>query len=140
MKTLTGFFSAIISPKSYRKYSFFKKISLFACLLVLTGNSYAGQYVVWGTTITVYTQSRSGARASQANQIVSSKGIYNGGEHPWCKNHAYIEFDDKELFASALAASLSKQPVNLIYTDEVTPKLMDGHVAQNGCKVFSIFY
>lgn len=103
--------------------------------LFAANNSFATSYVVWGTEISIYAQSRA---ESTAHMIQSSNGIYNNGDHPWCGKRAYIELDDKELFSAALAASMSKQKINFIYEDAAPNKVMAGH-AENRCKVISIF-
>lgn len=70
--------------------------------------------------------------------IQSANGIYNGGDHPWCGRRAYIGLDDKELFSAALAASMSKQPINFIYDDAAPSVNIAGHT-ESHCRVISIF-
>jgi hypothetical protein len=111
-----------------------KNLVLLLALFTST-ECFSSEYVVWGTTIAIYAQSREG---STANMIQSTKGIYNGGDHPWCGKRAYIDFDDKEIFSAALAASMSQKPVNFIYEDAATLQLIAGH-EKNRCKVISIF-
>jgi len=111
-----------------------KKILVLAALFA-SNNCFASAYVVSGTNIFIYAQSRA---ESTAHMIQSENGIYNNGDHPWCGKRAYIEFDDKELFSTALAASMSKQKINFIYEDAAPNKIMAGHT-ENRCKVISIF-
>jgi hypothetical protein len=63
----------------------------------------------------------------------------NGGTHPWCGNRAYILFEDKQLFATALAAALAGRAVNVMYEDAAESKIAAGHI-QFGCKVTSIWW
>lgn len=98
-------------------------------------SSFATSYVVFGTKIHTYVQSKSG---STAHLIASEKGIYNNGEHPWCGNRAYIDFDDSALISAALAASTSKQLINFIYEDASPERVAQGHTVSR-CKVTSIF-
>jgi hypothetical protein len=108
----------------------------FLILIVTRHVVYATTYLVPGTTISVYAQSTA---ESSAHLIRSSEGIYNNGQHPWCGDRAYILFADKELFATALAASLSGKPVNFIYEDAAEVKVAAGHIVF-GCKVISIWW
>lgn len=95
----------------------------------------ATTYIVTDTQLDIYAQS--GAE-STAHLIRSSKGIYNNGPHPWCGDRAYILFTDKDLFAMALAASISHTPVNFTYEDAAERKVAAGHV-DFSCKVKSIW-
>ena len=117
-----------------------KSIACFIIILSITisyaTNSNATQYIVWDTEISVYAQS---ASESTAHLIAISKGMYNDGEHPWCGNRAYILFSDKELFATALAASLSGKRVNVRYEDAAETKIAAGHI-EFTCKVISIWW
>lgn len=105
-------------------------------LLFITTQAYAGQYIVWGTTLTLYSQ---GSPESTGHLIESSKGIYSEGNHPWCGKRAYISFDDKAMYAAALAAVSTGRAVNFIYDDASPAKTAAGHQAST-CKVISIFY
>lgn len=109
--------------------------SLTACF-VLT-NVHATEYVVMNTTLKVYAQSRA---ESTAHMVQSSVGIYNGGLHPVCSNRAYIDIDDRELFATALKLSESQMLVGIIYEDAAAGRHIAGHVSNLPCKILSIFY
>lgn len=111
-----------------------RMVLVLAGLLAAT-NSFAASYVVMGVGISLYTQSRA---ESNAHMIQSDFGIYQGADHPWCGKRAYIDFQDKELFETALAASQSKRKVNLIYDDAAPYRHVAGHAVIN-CKVISIF-
>jgi hypothetical protein len=65
--------------------------------------------------------------------------MYNNGAHPWCGNRAYISFDNKELYATALAAALANRTVNVIYEDNAPKETAAGHVCFP-CKVLSIWW
>ncbi|MDQ5908340.1 MAG: hypothetical protein QG599_431 [Pseudomonadota bacterium] len=103
--------------------------------MLFTSVSYATAYIVWDTTIHIYAQGRAD---SQAHLMGVDNPMYNGGSHPWCGNRAYIEFGDKEMFAIALAASMSGQKVNVYYEDAAPSKLVAGHT-ETTCKIFSIW-
>lgn len=142
LASLTSFFAAIadtVSPQSSKKSSFFKKIFLFACLLIMTGNSYSANYIVSGATVVVIAHSRAGTFGGEAHQLNSLKPIFGNGPHPLCSNSVYIDFDDKELFATALAASLTKQPINFGYEDTAPEKNVIGF-GLNRCKVYAIWF
>lgn len=115
-----------------------KKVFIFGVILFCTwtAKASAAMYIVSNTQLTVYAQS---STESTAHLISSSVGIYNNGPHPWCGNRAYILFSDKELFATALAASLSGKIVNFFYEDAAESKTALGHIAF-GCKVVSIWW
>jgi hypothetical protein len=109
--------------------------SLMACFIFT--DVYATQYTVFNTTLKVYAQS---SLESTAHMVQSSNGIYGGGPHPWCGNRAYISFDDKEQFATALKVSESQTIISFIYEDAAAPKNIAGHVENFPCKIVSIFY
>ena len=111
-----------------------KKVLILAGLFAVN-TCFASSYVVWGTEISIYAQSRV---ESGAHMIQASNGIYNNGDHPWCGRRVYIELDDNELFSAALAAAMSQQKINFIYEDAAPNKLIAGHT-ENRCKVISIF-
>jgi hypothetical protein len=117
---------------------FFRRFSAAALLTmaVFCGNAHATAYTVWGTTLTIYGQSTA---ESTAHMISSSKGIFNGGAHPWCGNRAYILPTDTGLYATALSAALAGKSVNLIYEDAAPQKNISGHISF-GCKVISIWF
>lgn len=98
-------------------------------------SAHATSYTVYDTVISIYTQSPSDGGA---HLIRSSKGIYQDGEHPWCGNRAYIDFTDRELFATALAASLTGKPMNFFYEDAAESRFVHGHTTSK-CRVFSIW-
>lgn len=112
------------------------RFAIFVVLLIASFNSFSSTYVVSGTKITVFSQSH---KESTAHLIQLGSPMFNGGNHPWCINRAYILFDDKELFASALSASVSNKAVNLIYEDAAESKMAAGH-SELSCKVISIWY
>jgi hypothetical protein len=105
-------------------------------MAVFCGNAHASAYTVYGTTLTVYGQSTA---ESTAHLIGSSKGLFNGGSHPWCGNRAYILTADSALYATALSAALAGKSVNLIYEDAAPQKNISGHI-NFGCKVVSIWF
>jgi len=110
----------------------------FAALVVLcqVHQAKAEVILVTGAKITFYAQSHSD---SDAHMIQSNIGIYNGGDHPSCiNNRLYIDFADKEIIASALAASLANKSVSFLYDDAAASKQITGH-AINNCRVFSIW-
>ena len=111
-----------------------KKLILIVGLLASV-NGYATQYVVRDTPITIIASGDD----SGAHMILAQKGIYNGGEHPWCGREAYINFSEWGLFSLAVAASIRNKPINFIYDDDAPPKMIKGHVAALKCRVFSIF-
>lgn len=99
--------------------------TLFTCV--------ASADVSYGVQIVkVYAQGRaeSDAHLIMINQTLSS--VCNN-------NRLYIEINDKELFAAALANQLSGRTVDLIYTTAATPKTAAGHLSGLPCKVLSIF-
>ncbi len=104
-------------------------------VFVLNSTSKATTYEVYGTKLTVYSQSTA---ESEANLARSSKGIYNGGEHPWCGNRFYIDFSDKDLFDRALLAEITGEAVNIMYEDDAPERFINGHI-QFGCKLLSIW-
>ena len=103
---------------------------------LVSPSSFAQNYVVYGTKIHSYIQSKSAG--STAHLIASEKGIYNNSEHPWCGNRAYIDIDDSALISAALAASTSNQLVHFIYNDAAPEKVANGHMISR-CQVISIF-
>lgn len=105
------------------------------CILVGATISSATTYIVYGTQLSVYAQSTA---ESSANLVRSSKGIFNGGEHPWCGNRAYIEFADDYLFKRALTAELTGASVNIMYEDASASRFIAGHI-QLSCKILSIW-
>ena len=108
---------------------------LMSAISCLSMNAAAETYMVENTKLYIYAQSPTD---SQAHLIRSSVGIYQGGDHPWCGNRAYINFSDKELFATALAASLTGKSVNFMYEDAAASKEIVGHVISK-CRVFTIW-
>ncbi len=128
------------------KYIFFLRIikmkkilnlSILAVIITISNHVLASSYIVGGTTISVFAQSNTSG--STANLIKMSKPMYNGGNHPWCGNRAYINFADKELFSTALAVAMAKKPVNVMYEDAAESKVAGGHI-EFGCKVTSIWW
>lgn len=114
-------------------------ITIFSVLLIvstLAVNVSATMYRVDNAQLSIFAQS---STESTAHLISSSVGMYNNGPHPWCGNRAYILLSDKELFATALAASLSGKAVNFYYEDAAENKSAAGHIAF-GCKVVSIWW
>ncbi len=110
-------------------------VIIVAVVILTTTIANATTYLVYGTQLHVYAQS---TVESEANLVRSTKGIYNGGEHPWCGNRFYIDFSDQDLFARALLAELTGDAVNVMYEDAATVKLVNGHI-QFGCKLLSIW-
>lgn len=106
-----------------------------AALLLLTGLCGAPSWadVLYDVQITkVYAQSRqeSDAHLVQINQALSSA----------CSlNRLYIDFADKELFATALAKHLAGKSVDIIFVTNAAPKNVGGHTAGIQCKLTSIF-
>ncbi|MCI5151097.1 MAG: hypothetical protein D3916_17230, partial [Candidatus Electrothrix sp. MAN1_4] len=93
--------------------------------------------IVYGTTLSVYAQSR---EESEAHAVKSSKGLLDGQENPSCNaNRAYIEFTDTGLWATAVAVSITERTVNIIYDDEQPSRLLAGHV-DLPCKILSIWW
>lgn len=120
-----------------------KRIIGLVALLSVSQLASATGYYVYNTQIRIYAGSKSDgnntAIGDQAQLIGSSVGIYQGGNHPWCGDRAYILPEDKELYAAALAAAVSKTPVNFLYDDASPPRHAPGHIAGFRCKVISIF-
>ena len=118
-----------------------KKLVKSAIVLMVTGGmlftsaGYASRYIVFDTTIHIYASDR---EYSTAHIIVADKPLYDGGNHPWCGDSAYIRFEDKELFATALAASMSGKKVSFQYEDAAPTMNIAGHKTSK-CKVFSIW-
>lgn len=112
-------------------------IGIISLTFILSGvtTSSATRCIVYGTQLFVYAQSTG---ESQANLVRSSKGIYNGGNHPWCGNRAYIEFADEELFKRALTAEVAGTSVNIMYEDASSSRHILGHI-QTRCKITSIW-
>lgn len=114
----------------------------YASIVILLGSllgfntAHATAYVVWGTSVSLYTQSQA---ESTGNMIQSSKGILNGTTHPWCVNRMFIDSADKALYSAALGAWLSGKLVNIIYDDAYPGVYIAGHVSGLQCKVLSIF-
>ena len=112
---------------------------IFVALIIVctcAENASASMYEVNNAQLSVFAQS---STESTAHLISSSVGIYNNGPHPWCGNRAYILFSDKELFATALAASISAKAVNFYYEDAAEVRGAAGHIGF-GCKVVSIWW
>ena len=110
-------------------------LMVFLGLLVTSYSAFATTYIVGNTRIYVFAQSR---LESTANLIQFEAPMFNGGNHPWCVNRAYIRFEDKELFAAALAASVAGKAINVMYEDAAVSKVAAGH-SQLTCKVVSIW-
>lgn len=92
--------------------------------------------LVTGAKIIFYAQSHSD---SDAHMIQSNIAIYKGGDHPSCiNNRLYIDFSDKEIVATALAASLANKSVSFLYDDAAASKQITGHSIIT-CRVFSIW-
>ena len=104
-------------------------------ILILAGLFAAPSWadVLYDVQITkVYAQSRqeSDAHLMQINQTLSSA----------CHlNRLYIDFADKELFATALAKHLAGKNVDIIFVTNAAPKNVGGHTAGIKCKLISIF-
>lgn len=109
---------------------------VFFSALIISCNAFATSYIVPNTKISIYAQSH---LESTANLIRLDVPMYNGGSHPWCGDRAYILFEDKELFATALAASISSRAVNVMYEDAAESKNAAGHIAFS-CKIISIWW
>lgn len=79
----------------------------------------------------VYAQSRldSDANLIQVSQTLSGCSA----------NRLYIDFDDKELFSSALANYVAGKNVDIIFVTNGAPKVASGHVAGLTCRLVSIF-
>jgi hypothetical protein len=114
----------------------FLTLLAFVGMNVMSGSAFAAPYNVWGTTISIYAQS---APESDAHMISSSKPIFNGTNHPWCANRAYIDINDKALYATALAFAASGKPVNFTYDDAKPLRTVHVHQYNFGCKVISIW-
>ena len=99
-------------------------------------DAHATAYQVDNTKLYIYAQSDT---ESDAHLVRSSVGIYQGGEHPQCGNRAYIDFKDKDLFATALAASISGKSVNFFYEDAAPSKTIAGHTTTT-CRIYSIWW
>jgi hypothetical protein len=89
--------------------------------------------VLYNVTIdAVYAQSRSG---SDANLIRVSAALPTQ-----CNtNRLYVLFDDKELFASALANYIAGKPVHIIFVTNAAPVVAVGHLGGLTCQLISIF-
>jgi hypothetical protein len=109
---------------------------MWKSLLLVAGTMFtcaASADVLYGAQVVkVYAQSRaeSDAHLIMINQTLSS--VCNS-------NRLYIEINDKELFATALASYMSGRTVDLIFTTTADPKSAAGHLAGIRCKVLSIF-
>ena len=102
----------------------------------VTENTSAEQHLAYGVHVTVYAQSRA---SSGGNLIKVVEGMFGGKEHPWCGNRAYIAFEDKELFTTALTAYATGKAVNLMYDDaSYSPVVADGH-GEFKCRILSIW-
>lgn len=107
-----------------------KRYVAAAALLVCSQATMAD--VLYGVQITkVYAQSRldSDANLIQVNQAIS--GCYG--------NRLYIDFDDKELFSSALANYVAGKNVDIIFVTNGEPKNAYGHLSGLTCRLVSIF-
>jgi hypothetical protein len=54
-------------------------------------------------------------------------------------NRLYIEINDKELFASALANYMADRPVDVVFVTDSPAKTAAGHLAGLTCRLVSIF-
>ena len=113
-----------------------RDLLLAATLFAIGGLANATSFFVTGTTIQVYAQSKID---STAYMIQSSKGIYQGMEHPWCKNRAYIDIGDTALYATALSAAMAGKTVSFSYDDAAPSRFIASHQSST-CRVISIFF
>lgn len=111
-------------------------IITFIIIFLYSGNIFADGTIAFNKIITIYAQSE---KESEAHMI-GIEGMYSDGDHPQCIDRAYIEFSDKELFATALIASILGKKVHIDYIDNAEPKLIMGHTDGLTCKVISIFW
>ncbi len=118
----------------YRTFARYLLLLAFSFIFAPVAN--ASQYIVWGTTLSLYTQSPA---ESNAHLIRLTKPMLNGAKHPWCVDRAYINLTDSAMYASALSASLLSKNVNVIYDDAAPAKSASGHALNFTCKVISIF-
>jgi hypothetical protein len=80
----------------------------------------------------VYAQSR---QDSDAHLIMIDQAISSA-----CNaNRLYIEINDKELFASALANYMADRSVDVVFVTNSAPKTAAGHTAGLTCRLVSIF-
>jgi hypothetical protein len=107
--------------------------NILTFLVLLSGAEPSLADVLTGAQIVkIYAQSHLGSDAHmiQVDQTLSS--VCNA-------NRLYIDFDDKELFSSALANYLAGKPVDIIFTTTGAPRTASGHLAGITCRVISIF-
>lgn len=87
---------------------------------------------VTGVTLQTYGQSRTESQASAIS--VAGASLPSS-----CSGRLYIEFDDKEQFAVALAASIANKTVAVYFVENSPPRDIDGHLTAT-CKVVSIWW
>ena len=90
--------------------------------------------VIFGAHITkLYAQSRveSTAHLIQVNQTISNSACD--------ANRLYIDLNDKELFATALANYLQGRAMDIVYNTNSPSKYAAGHVNSIPCRIMSIF-
>jgi hypothetical protein len=104
---------------------------LFAMTSLIVGPAWSD--VLYGVQITkLYAQSR---LDSDANLIQVSATLSSA-----CSmNRLYIDMNDKELFASALANYMADRPVDIVFVTNGAPKMAAGHVGGITCRLMSIF-
>jgi len=109
-------------------------IGIFASIYMynLVTNAGAATLNASSTQLSIYAQSTADSTAHLVQSSVALDGACTN-------NRAYILFSDKELFATALAASLQSKAVNFIYETEAESKSAGGHQSST-CKVISIWW
>src|SRR5262245_29329791 len=104
--------------------------------VVCCSTANATNYQVNTTSLTVISTS---SAESEALGVVSSVGIVNGSPHGTCGNNLYIRYEDKEMYALALGATLKGKTVTLIYTDSASYKTIAGYGAWIPCKIIALW-
>lgn len=101
-------------------------------MLVLASQPCYSDVLTGVRIVKVYAQSRldSDAHLIMIDQTLSS--LCNA-------NRLYIDKDDKELFASALANYMADRPVDVVFVTNSAPRTAAGHLAGITCRVVSIF-
>ena len=108
-------------------------IALFSLIPSLGYSAYMPPLM--GVTIgSVYAQSHVD---SEANVIELKTNVDSSCDSGFGKR-LYIDFGDKELFATALANSVQGKPINIMYVTGAPSKNIAGHLAAT-CRVVSIF-
>ena len=106
-------------------------------LIVAIANANAESHVVSNQRISVFVQSVE-TDGEQAHMVATEEPFSSSCSPAW-HNRAYILATDKSLFAAALSAAISGQPINFYYDDAALPVNINGHEGSLRCRINSIW-